>query len=159
MAQPVKRPPVEGEAKMVRPMRPAPAEGPAVPRPAEGPAVPRPAKPEMSIGTRKTESLGKQIVEGIEAEGTRSTLTIAAGEIGNRLPIEITDERWYSAELQTMLMSKHHDPRSGDTSYRLTNINRSEPDRSLFEIPSDYYTLDLVKPAGPARIKKPGDEL
>jgi hypothetical protein len=61
--------------------------------------------------------------------------------------------------LQTLLISKHHDPRSGETIYRLTNINRSEPDRSLFEVPSDYYTLDVVKPGGPARIKKPEDEL
>jgi TonB family protein len=78
MARPVKRAPAQGDAKPAPPVKPAPAEGPA---------VPRPAKLESSIGTRKTESLGKQIIEGIEAEGTRSTLTIAAGEIGNRLPI------------------------------------------------------------------------
>ena len=137
---------------------PAPVGAPIGPRPvktaaAEGPTIPRPVKPETSIGEKKSESLGKQIIEGIEAEGTRSTTTIAAGEIGNRLPIEIVDERWYSPELKTLLMSKHHDPRSGDTIYRLTNINRSEPDRSLFEIPSDYTLNDLSKP-----IRKPGDD-
>jgi hypothetical protein len=35
-------------------------------------------------------------------------------------------------------MSKHRDPRSGETTYRLTNLNRGEPDRSLFEVPADY---------------------
>jgi len=86
----------------------------------------------------KTESLGKQNVEGVEAEGTRSTLTIPAGEIGNERPIEIVNERWYSAELQTVVMTRHADPRFGESSYRLTNIDRSEPAKSLFEVPEDY---------------------
>jgi TonB family protein len=86
----------------------------------------------------KAESLGKQLVEGVEAEGTRTTVTIAAGEIGNELPIAIVNERWYSPELQTVVMSRQIDPRFGETVYRLTNIDRSEPDKSLFEVPADY---------------------
>lgn len=86
----------------------------------------------------KTEALGKQTIEGVEAEGTRSTITIPAGEIGNERPIEIISERWYSPELQTVVMTKSSDPRMGETVYRLTNINRSEPARSLFEVPADY---------------------
>jgi hypothetical protein len=87
---------------------------------------------------RKTELLGKQMIEGVEAVGTRSVFTIPAGEIGNVLPIEVIDETWYSPELQLMVMTKRRDPRSGETTYRLTNINRNEPDRSLFEVPADY---------------------
>ena len=86
----------------------------------------------------KKESLGKQLIEGVEADGTRSTVTIPAGEIGNERAIEIVSERWYSAELQTVVMTRHSDPRFGETTYKLTNINRTEPDRSLFEIPSGY---------------------
>ncbi|HJR05904.1 MAG TPA: energy transducer TonB [Pyrinomonadaceae bacterium] len=85
-----------------------------------------------------TESLGKQMIEGVEAEGTRTTVTFAAGAIGNERPINIVSERWYSPELQTVVMTKHSDPRFGETTYRLTNINRSEPSRTLFEVPSDY---------------------
>lgn len=84
------------------------------------------------------ENLGKQIIEGVEAEGTRTTVTIAAGEIGNERPIEIVSERWYSPELQLVVMTRHSDPRTGETTYKLTNINRSEPAKSLFEVPSDY---------------------
>ncbi|MDQ1560451.1 MAG: hypothetical protein QOD32_3511 [Pyrinomonadaceae bacterium] len=84
------------------------------------------------------ESLGKQLVEGVEAEGTRTTITFPAGMMGNERPINIVSERWYSSELQTVVMSKHSDPRFGETTYRLTNINRSEPARTLFEVPSDY---------------------
>ncbi len=86
----------------------------------------------------KPESLGKEIVEGVEAEGTRSTVTIPAGEIGNDRSIEIASERWYSPELQTVVMTRHSDPRFGESTYHLTNIDRSEPARSLFEVPADY---------------------
>ena len=86
----------------------------------------------------KAESLGKQIIEGVEAEGTRTTVTIPAGEIGNDQAINIVNERWYSPELQTVVMSRRSDPRFGETIYRLTNIDRSEPAKSLFEVPADY---------------------
>jgi hypothetical protein len=111
--------------------------------------------------TRK-ESLGKQTVEGVEAEGTRMITTIPAGEIGNEQPIEIVSESWYSSELQAVIMSKQTDPRFGENTYRLTNINRSEPPHSLFEVPSDY----TIQEAGPSpdiryRIeqekRRPGD--
>ncbi|HYJ47441.1 MAG TPA: hypothetical protein VEV81_12585 [Pyrinomonadaceae bacterium] len=85
-----------------------------------------------------TESLGKQNIEGLEAEGTRTTMTIPAGEIGNEQPIQIVSERWYSPELQVVVMSRHTDPLVGETVYRLTNIVRGEPSRALFEVPADY---------------------
>ena len=84
------------------------------------------------------EQLGKQTIEGIEAEGTRTTITIPAGEIGNERAIEIVSERWYSPELQLVVMNRHIDPRSGETTYKLTNINRGEPAKSLFEVPAGY---------------------
>ena len=100
-------------------------------------------------GRRRTESLGSQRIEGVEAEGKRTTTTIPAGEIGNTLPIEVTDESWFSPALQTVVMTKHHDPRSGDTVYRLTNISRQEPDRSLFQVPPDYTVVDRSAPKAP----------
>ena len=86
----------------------------------------------------KSEPLGKQTIEGVEAEGTRTVTTIPAGKIGNERPIEIVFERWYSPELQTVIMTRHNDPRFGETIYRLTNISRDEPSRSLFEVPAGY---------------------
>ena len=92
----------------------------------------------MSMPKPVTESLGRQNVEGVEAEGTRTTITFPAGAMGNERPISIVSERWYSPELQIVVMTRHSDPRFGETSYRLTNINRSEPARTLFEVPSEY---------------------
>ncbi len=102
----------------------------------------------------KDESLGTRNIEGVEAEGTRTVTTIEAGTIGNERPIEIVYERWYSKELQLIVYSRHYDPRFGEQTYRLTNINRSEPDRSLFQPPADYkivanqtYNVITTKPA------------
>jgi len=100
------------------------------------------------------EQLGKQFIEGVEAEGTRTTLTIPAGEIGNERQIEIVSERWYSPELQLVVMTRNSDPRSGETTYKLTNINRSEPARSLFEVPADF-TIKTGTHVGPTALPLP----
>lgn len=104
-------------------------------RPASGP---QPFKPTSG----KTEALGKQTIEGIEAEGTRSTVTIPTGQIGNDRPLEIVSERWESPELQIVVLSKHKDPRLGETTYRMTGISRGEPAKSLFEVPNGYTTVE-----------------
>lgn len=91
-------------------------------------------------GDVKTESLGTQTIEGVSATGTRTTRTIPAGEIGNERPIEITSEVWTSPDLQTVVLSKRNDPRMGETVYKLTNIQRADPDPSLFQVPSGFTT-------------------
>jgi hypothetical protein len=104
----------------------------------------------------QTESLGKQVIEGVEAEGTRTTLTIPAGQIGNEQAIQIVSERWFSPELQSVLMSKHSDPRMGETVYRVSGINRSEQPKALFEVPSDYKIEEGGPPIQRFRtMKKP----
>ena len=95
----------------------------------------------------KKESLGSQVMNGVMADGTRITRTIAAGQIGNDRPIDIVTETWYSQELQTVVMSKTSDPRTGDTVYKLTNIDRAEPAASLFSVPADYTVREGSKGA------------
>jgi hypothetical protein len=86
----------------------------------------------------QVESLGMQTIEGVNAEGTRTTRTIPAGEIGNEKPITIVSERWYSADMQMEVKSTHSDPRFGSSTYTLTNIQRTEPAATLFVVPSGY---------------------
>ena len=94
-----------------------------------------------------TESLGSKMIGGVQADGQRFTRTIAAGQIGNTQPITIVKEVWTSAELKTVVMTRVSDPRSGDTVYQLNNIQRTEPDASLFTVPSDY-TVSQPGPRG-----------
>jgi hypothetical protein len=96
----------------------------------------------------ESEDLGTRTIEGLEAKGTRTTVTIPAGEMGNEKPLVIVTERWYSPELSTVVMSRHSDPRMGETTFRLTQVSRGEPDRSLFEVPADY----TVKEGGPGHV-------
>jgi len=96
--------------------------------------------PNADNANARTDSLGRQTMEGLPADGTRTTLTIAAGQIGNDLPIQVVTERWYSPDLQMNVMTKRSDPRTGETVSRLTNVSRAEPLHSLFEVPADYKT-------------------
>jgi len=87
---------------------------------------------------RKVESLGTQSFDGVQAVGTRVTVTFPAGAEGNDQPFDIVTEKWYSPELQTVVLIRRNDPRLGENVYRLTNISRNEPARTLFEAPSDF---------------------
>lgn len=99
----------------------------------------------------KTESLGTKTIEGVQVTGTRTTSTIPAGEIGNDKALVITRETWYSPELKLVIQSTQSDPRFGETTYSLTNIQRVEPDTTLFKIPADYKIDKVV----PRMIKAP----
>ncbi|HXW16044.1 MAG TPA: hypothetical protein VEN79_16170, partial [Terriglobia bacterium] len=95
-------------------------------------------------------SLGRQTVEGVPAEGTRSTITIPAGQIGNEQPIQIVRETWYSPDLQVVVMRKVSDPRTGEETFRMANLSRAEPAASLFQVPPDYKIIDSARPPRPA---------
>jgi hypothetical protein len=101
-----------------------------------------PAGAEGDPKNLKKESLGTQTIEGVPADGTRTTLTIPAGAMGNERPIDVVTEQWYSKQLQTMVMTKTTDPRMGETVYKLTNIKLEEPAASLFTVPADYQVID-----------------
>jgi hypothetical protein len=88
------------------------------------------------------QDLGTRMIEGVRAQGTRTTTTIAAGAIGNLQPINIVSERWFSPELQMAVLVTRRDPRNGDTTYRLTNILRGEQPDALFTVPSSYEVKD-----------------
>jgi hypothetical protein len=105
-------------------------------------------------GSAKVEDLGTKMLEGVQVKGTRSVTSIPAGQIGNDRAIEVVDERWYSPELQLTVMTSHSDPRSGQTTYKLTNIQRIEQVRSLFEVPSNYTVSEspsFIRLAQPAK--------
>jgi len=97
-------------------------------------------------GEVSTEDLGSQTMEGVQVTGTRTTRTIPAGQIGNDKPLSVVTEVWTSPELKTVVYSKRSDPRMGDQTFKLTNIARTEPDASLFTVPSDFKVLDGAEP-------------
>ncbi len=111
--------------------------------------------PTVRMGTaghydEKTEALPARNVEGVMAEGKRTTRTIPAGAIGNEQPIVTVTEEWRSPELQVLVMTRNSDPRTGESTYRLLNIIRAEPDQSWFEVPTDY----TIRESGVGRVSR-----
>ncbi len=105
--------------------------GPTTGGPMTGAAISTDAAP-------KPEGLGKQEMEGVEVEGTRTTTLIPQGQIGNDRALQIVHERWESPELHVTIYSKHTDPMMGEIVERLTNVHRGEPDPALFQVPAGY---------------------
>jgi hypothetical protein len=100
------------------------------------------AKAKKEMTRANSEDLGPQTMEGVVANGMRTTRTIDTGEIGNDRPINITSERWYSQQLQTVMMTRQNDPRSGENTFKLTNVRLGEPDPGLFQVPAGYQVSE-----------------
>ena len=73
----------------------------------------------------KKEDLGTQPVNGVSTQGTCYTRVIPAGQIGNANPITVVNEQWYSPDLQVIVKTTRSDPRMGEITYSLTNIQRT----------------------------------
>ncbi len=117
----------------------------------------------LSFGDMKWESkavvkeLGTRDIEGVRAEGKSRSYTIPAGEIGNKNPITVTTETWYSPELKVTVHSKRSDPRAGDTVYRLANIKRNEQPIALFSVPADYTVKEVPRVRVETRVENRGE--
>ena len=140
----------DGKGMLITENNHGPVELPRMPMPAGGAMAQAITIPDgRSASTNvKTDDLGKRIIEGVEAAGTRTTVTIPAGQIGNDRALDTVSERWFSNELKTTVLTTRKDPRMGESTYKLTNLRRGEPSRLLFEVPSDYkvITEDNVGP-------------
>ena len=143
-----------GDGHALAPLPPMPPTA-GVPMVAPVPPVP-PVPPMPGIHTMRFEStarlgkgvttqLGMKDFEGVKAEGKSTVWTIPAGEIGNRAPINITSESWYSPELQVTVYSRYNDPRTGETVYRLAGLKRGEPPQDLFGVPDEYMLKDKTR--------------
>ena len=84
------------------------------------------------------EDLGTRNIEGVDCKGTRQTITIPAGAVGNEKPISIVTETWFAPTIAAVVESITDDPRYGKTTYQLTNLQLNEPSRSLFEPPANF---------------------
>jgi len=113
--------------------------------------------PEGTTGAYEpAEDLGEQVLEGLLVKGTRMTDTIPAGTIGNDRQIDIVTERWYSEDIDAMVLERHSDPRFGETTYRLVNVVRGEPSPDLFQVPQGYEIKTPEKAWSGVRVEGPG---
>lgn len=84
------------------------------------------------------EDLGVRSIAGVDCNGTKHTITIPAGEEGNEKPIEIVTETWFAPSIDAVVLSTTNDPRYGQTTYKLDNVQTTEPPVELFAPPADF---------------------
>jgi hypothetical protein len=101
------------------------------------------------------EDLGEQVLEGLLVKGTRITNTIPAGTVGNERAIDIVTERWYSEDIQAVVLQRFSDPRVGETVYQLVNVALGDPSPDLFTVPAGFeLTNEIIEgPPGTARFE------
>jgi hypothetical protein len=85
-----------------------------------------------------TESLTPRLVNGIMASGSRVTITIPRGALGNDRDMKVVNERWYSDDLKVLVKSVNTDPRYGLTTYDLINLVQGPQPPALFQVPVDF---------------------
>jgi hypothetical protein len=116
---------------------------PYIPQVKQAPAASAAVTSEKSAAVyRDAEKLGAQTIEGVLAEGVRSTRILPVDSEDNDRPISIVNETWVSVELKEIVLSKHIDPRSGEATQRLTNISLADPAANLFQPPPEYSVVD-----------------
>lgn len=121
-----------------------------------GPANASPALPQVRTehtlsadAPKETrEALPPKTVDSVTVAGTRTTTVIPEGAEGNDRPITVVSEIWPSPYLGLPLLAKISDPRSGETTTRITNVDTSEPSPLLFQPPVDYKVVVATEPVG-----------
>jgi hypothetical protein len=113
--------------------------------------TPIPAGP-LAKGTRylTRESLGASVVDDLNAIGTRETLTINAGVVGNTQPLVTIKEFWFSPDLQVNLSVTRKDPREGTQMIHVEDLSRSEPDPAVFQVPAGFVVQDIRRESAKA---------
>jgi hypothetical protein len=97
------------------------------------------------------EDLGDGSTEGIETIGTRVSTIYNPGVMGNDNRFTVEHEYWYSPRLGINLVSKVNDPRFGTQTFTATNLDPSEPDPNLFQMPKGFSAVDERNRAPAAR--------
>jgi hypothetical protein len=114
-----------------------------------------PAAPANSIPSRtpvdnpyfKQEEIGTQPLAGLTLTGIRKSHTIPATMSGTGHDVVVVDEYWYSPDLSIYMIIKHNDPRTGEQIVAVSNVERREPETSVFAVPPTYKVVDETPPA------------
>jgi hypothetical protein len=98
-----------------------------------------PALPGVQV---KVEKLGEKSIAGVDAAGRRVTRFRPPGTVGNDKPIVSVSDRWVAQDLKILVASTLDDPRQKQVS-QVTKLDRSVPDPTLFQIPSDFTVREV----------------
>jgi hypothetical protein len=98
-----------------------------------------------SSGGAQKEDLGHQPIEGLDAEGVRTTRSSQFIHNGEATNAPNVSEVWCSEELGALLVEVHQmGIMRHKLETKLTKITRGEPDAGLFQIPTDYRIVERM---------------
>jgi hypothetical protein len=106
------------------------------------PAARTPTTTETARQEISHSSLGTDSMLGEEVTGSRVTSVYPAGTRGNDQPLTIVIDSWVAPDLRVVMLRKQDDPRTGVVEWRVTQIDLTEPDASLFQVPQDYTIVE-----------------
>jgi hypothetical protein len=88
--------------------------------------------------------LDSRTIAGVYATGTRRVVVIPPGRVHNDQEIRIVEDTWTSPDLKIKMASTKDDPRPamGKVSMIVTDLQRTDPDPALFQIPADYKIVE-----------------
>ncbi len=109
------------------------------------------------LAAPKIDPLGMQTIAGVRATGRRITLLVPAAALGNANPVDTTYEIWIAEDLKILVKCVISNPVSGTHTFLLTSLDRTEPARSLFEVPAGYPVseMGISRPDLPPPIPQP----
>lgn len=99
-----------------------------------------PARPGVQV---KVEKLGGKTIAGVYAEGRRVTRFRPPGTVGNDKTLISVRDQWVAQDLKILLASELNDPRQKEIT-QVTQLDRSVPDPTLFQIPSDFSVHEVT---------------
>jgi hypothetical protein len=84
-------------------------------------------------------------IQGVIAEGTRTTTRYPAGAFGMSQEFTVTRDTWMSRDYHIVLESSNDDPRTGKMVTTLVSFSDQEPDAALFKPPAGYTVVSDEK--------------
>lgn len=102
--------------------------------PGNGVAIVMRRPPENPNSTNET--LGPEYINGVYAEGSRSIKIFPPGAFGTDHPVKRIDEIWISPDLKMVVKTFFNDGLGSTERTELKNVDRSEPDPSVFQPPA-----------------------
>jgi hypothetical protein len=100
----------------------------------------------LAVRKPQSKSLGTTLLNGIECQGTLKTYTTPPPGNATDKPVIVTDEFWYSGELQINILMHHTELPGGEKIAAVTEAKRGPPDPALFEVPEGYKIVDVTLP-------------
>jgi hypothetical protein len=91
--------------------------------------------PDIESREFSIQNIGTGRILGIDAQGILATRNDA-----------LTEERWFSSDLQIALTTRVTDPQFGTSILELKSLERIEPEPGLFRIPAGYAIKDIALP-------------